>query len=61
MVQWIHPGVVILLGGLLIPFIRPRKLKLAYFLMLPLLGLGILILTSMGLLTKMTFARIYPA
>ena len=48
MVQWIHPGVVILLGGLLIPFIRPRKLKLAYFLMLPLLGLGILILTSMG-------------
>ncbi len=48
MVEWIHPGVVILLGGLLIPFIRWRRVKLAYFLMLPLVGLGILILTSMG-------------
>jgi multicomponent Na+:H+ antiporter subunit D len=47
-VEWIHPGVVILLGGLLIPFIRSRKLKLAYFLMLPLAGLSILILTSLG-------------
>ena len=44
MVEWIHPGVVILLGGLLIPFIRWRRVKLAYFLMLPLVGLGILAL-----------------
>ena len=48
MVEWIHPGLVILLGGLLTPFIRPRKLKLAYFLTPPSAGLGILILTSMG-------------
>jgi multicomponent Na+:H+ antiporter subunit D len=47
-VQWIHPGVVVLVGGLLIPFIRWRKVRLAYFLMLPLLGLGVLVLTSMG-------------
>jgi len=46
-VEWIHPGVVILLGGLLIPFIRWRGVKLAYFLMLPLAGLGVLVLTSM--------------
>ncbi len=48
MVQWIHPGLVILLGGLLIPFIPWRRVKLAYFLLLPLLGLGVLVLTSMG-------------
>jgi multicomponent Na+:H+ antiporter subunit D len=39
---------VILLGGVLIPFIRWRRVKLAYFLMLPLVGLGVLVLTSMG-------------
>jgi multicomponent Na+:H+ antiporter subunit D len=47
-IEWIHPGLVVLFGGLLIPFIRWRRVKLAYFLMLPLLGLGILILTSLG-------------
>jgi len=48
-IQWIHPGAVIALGGLLIPFIPGRKLKIAYFLALPLAGLTILILTSKGL------------
>jgi len=48
MIEWIHPGLVIFLGGFLIPFIRSRKVKLAYFLLLPIAGLTILILTSMG-------------
>jgi len=48
-IQWIHPGAVVFLGGLLIPFIPWRKIRLAYFLALPLAGLTILILTSMGL------------
>ena len=46
--SWIHPGLVIGLGGLLIPFIPWRPVKLAYFLLLPLAGLAILIATSMG-------------
>ena len=46
--SWIHPGLVIGLGGLLIPFIPWRSVKLAYFLLLPLAGLVILIATSMG-------------
>ncbi len=49
MASWIHPGLVICLGGLLIPFIPWRRVKLAYFLLLPLVGLGILISTSMGM------------
>jgi multicomponent Na+:H+ antiporter subunit D len=49
MIGWIHPGVVICLGAFLIPFIKWRSIKLAYFLLLPLAGLAILMLTSMGL------------
>lgn len=45
---WIHPGLVIALGGLLIPFIPWRPVKQAWFLLLPLLGLVILAATSMG-------------
>jgi len=48
MMAWIHPGIVIALGGLLIPFIRWRTVKQIYFLMLPLAGLVILVLTSSG-------------
>lgn len=46
---WIHPGPVIALGGLLIPFIPWKRVKLAYFLALPLAGLAILLSTSMGI------------
>jgi multicomponent Na+:H+ antiporter subunit D len=46
--SWIHPGLVICLGGLLIPFIPGRRAKQAYFLLLPLAGLAILVATSMG-------------
>ncbi|MGQ9646999.1 MAG: Na(+)/H(+) antiporter subunit D [Thermodesulfobacteriota bacterium] len=46
--EWIHPGIIILLGALLIPCIRWRRLKLAYFLLLPISGLTILLLTSSG-------------
>jgi len=48
MIEWIHPGLVILLGSFLIPFIKWRKVRLAYFLSLPIIGLIILILTSKG-------------
>ncbi len=46
--SWIHPGLVILLGGFLIPFIPWKRIKQAYFLSLPLAGLTILLLTNMG-------------
>jgi len=46
--EWIHPGIVIGLGGLLIPFIKWRSVKLTYFLLLPIAGLAILVLTSLG-------------
>lgn len=48
MIEWVHPGIVISLGGLLIPFIPWKRVKLAYFLLLPITGLMILILTSAG-------------
>ncbi len=48
MVNWIHPGLVICFGGLLIPFIPWKGIKLAYFLLLPIIGFAILISTSMG-------------
>ncbi len=46
--SWIHPGLVICLGGFLIPFIPHKRLKQAYFLLLPLTGLIILVSTSLG-------------
>jgi multicomponent Na+:H+ antiporter subunit D len=45
---WIHPGLVICIGGFLIPFIPWKRVKQAYFLALPLAGLAILVSTSMG-------------
>ncbi len=48
MIEWIHPGIVIMLGAFLLPVIRNRKAKQAYFLLLPIVGIIILILTSMG-------------
>ncbi|MBT8331934.1 MAG: Na(+)/H(+) antiporter subunit D [Deltaproteobacteria bacterium] len=47
--EWIHPGLVIGLGGLLIPFIPWRRAKQIYFLLLPLTGLIILAATSAGI------------
>ena len=49
LISWIHPGLVIGLGGLLIPFIPWRRIKQAYFLLLPLAGLIILAATSSGM------------
>jgi multicomponent Na+:H+ antiporter subunit D len=49
LISWIHPGLVICIGGLLIPFIPWRRLKQAYFLLLPLAGLAILVSTSSGI------------
>ena len=45
---WIHPGLVIGLGGLLIPFIPWQRVKQAYFLLLPVSGLIILLSTFAG-------------
>ena len=47
--DWIHPGLVIGLGSLLIPFIPWRRAKKAYFLLLPVVGLLILAATSAGM------------
>ncbi|MBW2564795.1 MAG: hypothetical protein JRE29_12325 [Deltaproteobacteria bacterium] len=47
--SWIHPGLVICIGGFLIPFIPWKRAKQAYFLALPLVGLSIMVSTSMGL------------
>ena len=49
LISWVHPGLVICLGGLLIPFIPWRRLKLIYFLFLPVAGLVILMATSAGM------------
>ena len=48
LINWIHPGLVICLGGLLIPFIPWKRLKVVYFLSLPVVGLAILLATSAG-------------
>ncbi len=48
MMAWLHPGVVIALGGLAIPWIPWRRVRQVYFLVLPLMGLVILGLTSWG-------------
>jgi len=48
MVEWIHPGMVVFLGAFLIPFITRRKVKLAYFLFLPIAGLTLVVLMSTG-------------
>ncbi len=48
MSSWIHPGLVICLGGFLIPFIPWRRIKQAYFVGLPLAGLAVLLATSAG-------------
>jgi len=48
MVEWIHPGIVIILGAFLPPFLISRKVKQVYLVLLPSAGLIILILTSMG-------------
>jgi len=45
---WVHPGLIICCGGLLIPFIPWNTVKKAYFLSLPIIGLIILIFTSLG-------------
>ena len=47
--SWVHPGLVICIGGFLIPFIPWRRVKQAYFIALPLAGLAIMVSTSMGL------------
>ena len=48
MTHWIHPGIVIMLGAFLVPFLVHRKVKQAYLVLLPSAGLLILVLTSMG-------------
>ena len=49
LVSWIHPGLVIGIGGLLIPFIPWKRLKQIYFLFLPVAGLVTLVATSAGM------------
>ena len=48
MVAWIHPGVVMMLGAFLLPFLIDRKVKQVYLILLPSISLILLLLTSMG-------------
>ena len=52
--MWVHPGLVILLGSLLL-FIKPRRVEQAVFLSLPVISLIILILTSFGYFGEIPF------
>ncbi|MCP3875962.1 MAG: Na+/H+ antiporter subunit D [Desulfobacteraceae bacterium] len=47
--SWIHPGLVIFLGGFLIPFIPWKRAKQIYFLALPLAGFIIILMTYKGI------------
>lgn len=47
--SWIHPGLVIGIGGFLIPFIPWKRVKQVYFVSLPLVGLAIMASTSLGM------------
>ncbi|RLG32458.1 Na+/H+ antiporter subunit D, partial [Methanosarcinales archaeon] len=47
-IEWIHPGLILIFGALLIPFIRNRKLKQAYFLLLPIIALIDLLMMQHG-------------
>ena len=48
MAEWIHPGILIMLGAFLTPFLVVRRIKQAYIVILPTVGLIILVLTSIG-------------
>jgi len=47
-IEWIHPGLILIFGALLIPFIRNRKFKQAYFLILPVIALIDLLMMQHG-------------
>ncbi|AIY89504.1 Na(+)/H(+) antiporter subunit D [Geoglobus acetivorans] len=55
---WIHPGIVIILGALLIPFIRSRRAEQILFILLPLSSLSILLLTSLGYFGEIPFTAL---
>ncbi|NOY10598.1 MAG: Na(+)/H(+) antiporter subunit D [Archaeoglobi archaeon] len=55
---WIHPGIVIILGALLIPFVKPRRVEQTLFLLLPLTSLTILLLTSLGYFGSIPFTTL---
>jgi len=55
-INWVHPGLLILLGSLLIPVIKHRALKKIYFLSLPIAALIILVLTSYGIFGDIPFS-----
>lgn len=46
--MWIHPGILAIIGAVLIPFVPFRILRKALFLSIPLIAFTILVLTSKG-------------
>ncbi|MHC1587950.1 MAG: Na(+)/H(+) antiporter subunit D [Candidatus Syntropharchaeia archaeon] len=48
MIEWIHPGLILIFGSLFIPLISNRRVTQAYFVILPVLALIDLILISKG-------------
>lgn len=55
MAMWMHPGVLIIIGSLLLPVIRDKRLKKSYFIFLPVLSLVLLILVSFNLFGDIPF------
>lgn len=55
MVTWIHPGVFVIAGTLLLPLIRNRRIFQIYFVMLPVVAFVILLLTSYGVFGEVPF------
>lgn len=56
--DWIHPGLVVITGALLIPFIKQRRIEQILFLILPVISLLILIATSLGYFGSMPFTSL---
>ncbi|WP_457590295.1 Na(+)/H(+) antiporter subunit D [Geoglobus sp.] len=56
--DWIHPGLVIIFGALLIPLIKNRRVEQILFVLLPVISLAILILTSLGYFGAVPFTAL---
>jgi len=55
MINWVHPGLIVIVGSLLIPFMPKGKIKQGYMLLLPLLAFISVVLTPEGTYGVYTF------
>ena len=54
MIEWVHPGLILIFGAILIPLFKGKLLK-AYLLLLPILALIDLRCMSMGVFWRIPF------